>query len=67
MTRKLKQELWPHMVKVNRPSESYEMESWLGEHLGAFKSQWNAVYHRSSTDFYFKQGRDATMFSLRWS
>lgn len=67
MTRKLKQELWPHMVKVDRPSQSYEIETWLGQKLGVFKNRWNAVYHHNSTDFYFKKGSDATMFALRWS
>jgi hypothetical protein len=43
------------------------VEIWLGKHLGSFKDQWNAVYHHNSTDFYFKEGKDATLFALRWS
>lgn len=34
MTRKLKNELWPYMVKINNPSQSYEIETWLGQTLG---------------------------------
>ena len=68
--RVLKKELWPHKVAVN-VEEHHEkiddIEVWLGEHYGAFKSRWNVVYHHNGTDYYFRQGRDATMFALRWS
>lgn len=67
--RHLKHELWPHYVLVDDTESSmkvYEIESWLGETMGPFKEKWNAVYHYDSTMFYFKQGRDATLFSLRW-
>lgn len=67
MTRKLKQELWPHMIKVNHPSQCDEIEAWLGQTLGVFKGRWNAVYNYDSIDFYFREGSDATMFLLRWS
>ncbi len=46
---------------------SDEIETWLGEHYGAFKGQWNAVYQPNKTDYYFRQGQDATLFSLRWA
>ena len=45
----------------------YDIEIWLGEHLGCFKDRWNAVYKHNGTDFYFREGKDATMFILRWS
>ena len=68
--RVLKKELWPHKVAVNvegpTPEKIDDIEAWLGEHYGAFKSRWNAVYHYNRTDYYFRQGRDATMFALRW-
>jgi len=66
----LKKELWPHKVAVNVDDSNMkidDIESWLGEHCGIFKSRWNAVYHYNKTDYYFRQGRDATMFALRWS
>ncbi len=44
-----------------------DIEIWLGENLGAFKSKWNAVYGNRCTDFYFRSGQDALLFALRWS
>jgi hypothetical protein len=64
--RTLKKELWPHKVNIKH-THLDEIEIWLGKTLGPFKEQWNAVYRYNSTDFYFKQGQDATMFMLRWS
>jgi len=67
--RQLKRELWPHCVPLDigaRDIDIIEIENWLGETLGRFKDQWNCVYRHNSTDFYFRQGRDATMFALRW-
>jgi hypothetical protein len=68
--RQLKKELWPYKVELNIDSsqpQSREVEIWLGKHYGAFKSRWNAVYQYDRTDYYFTQGRDATMFALRWT
>ena len=67
--RVLKKEIWPHCITVNTLTgdDVYDIEMWLGECLGAFKGRWNIVYHYSRSDFYFKQGPDATMFMLRWS
>lgn len=65
----LKKELWPHKVALNVDDTGMkidEIEHWLGESVGGFKDRWNAVYHHNKTDFYFRQGRDATMFILRW-
>jgi hypothetical protein len=44
-----------------------DVEAWLGQMLGAFKDQWNAVYHANNTDYYFRNGQDATLFALRWA
>lgn len=67
----LKKELWPYKVTLNVNDDTgdkiYDIEIWLDENLGSFKNQWRAVYTYSGTDFYFRQGRDATMFALRWS
>jgi hypothetical protein len=68
--RRLKKELWPHQVVIDideSRSQIIEIEKWLGSTMGIFKGRWNVVYQFSRTDFYFKSGRDATMFSLRWS
>lgn len=67
--RVLKKELWPHCVTLpidDTQSKIDEVEIWLGQRMGAYKGQWNAVYNRGRTDFYFKRGPDATMFVLRW-
>lgn len=65
--RHLKQELWPYMITMGNPSENYEREVWLGENMGPFKGRWNVVYRVNAVDFYFKNSKDATIFTLRWS
>ena len=69
--RELKKELWPYKVKVNHKefTESItEMELWLGKQLGTFKGCWNVVYQTEyTTYFYFRESKDATIFSLRWA
>jgi hypothetical protein len=68
--RVLRKELWPYKVKVNDKeftTSITEMEIWLGEQLGTFKGRWNVVYHYNQTDFYFREGRDATLFALKWA
>ena len=66
--RELKKELWPYRVVVNNDTKNdiTPMELWLGEQLGTFKGRWNVVYQYNETHFYFKQGKDATFFALRW-
>ena len=66
----LKKELWPHCVNLDVDDTGIKIDNveiWLGKHLGSFKDQWNAVYHHNSTDFYFKEGKDATLFALKFS
>ena len=65
--RELRKELWPYKVKVYETDSAHEIELWLGQRMGAFKNQWNAVYHHNGTDFYFRESGDATMFALRWA
>ena len=68
--RQLKKELWPYHVALDvteTGNDMYKIEIWLGETLGSFKDRWNAVYKHNGTDFYFRQGQDATMFALKWS
>ena len=64
----LKKEIWPEMIGLGITSkkDADTVELWLGERLGALKDQWNVVYHYGHTDYYFKNGADATMFALRW-
>ena len=68
--RQLKKELWPHKVRYGVDESDVkiiEVENWLGENLGAFKDKWNVVYQHRYTDFYFRHGKDASWFALRWS
>lgn len=68
--RVLKKELWSYKVTANVDDTTMEIdkvETWLGEHYGEFRIRWNAVYQHNRTDYYFRQGQDATMFALRWS
>jgi hypothetical protein len=67
--RVLKKELWPHCITLDideYDGNMYHIEIWLGETLGSFKDQWNAVYNGNKTDFYFRKGKDALLFALRW-
>jgi hypothetical protein len=68
--RVLKKELWPYRVSFDveqTQSTMYDVETWLEETIGSFKDRWNAVYKSNGTDFYFRRGKDATLFTLRWS
>jgi hypothetical protein len=65
--RVLKKELWPYKIKIGQDESNVkitEIEQWLGETLGTFKSQWNVVYQFDSTDFYFRTRDDAVLFKL---
>jgi hypothetical protein len=64
----LKKELWPHKVTVGQDNthDITKIECWLGAQLGTFKGRWNVVYQFNKTDFYFREGKDATMFALMW-
>jgi len=67
--RELKKEIWPHKVVLDAhtfEASITEMEIWLGKQLGTFKGRWNVVHVSNQIHFYFKEGLDATMFSLRW-
>jgi len=68
--RVLKKELWPYKTRYGVDDTTMkidEIEKWLGENLGAFKSQWNAVYQSNCTDFYFREQDDLMMFRLTWA
>lgn len=62
--RELKRELWPFKIKLGK--DQSEAEEWLGKTMGIFKGRWNVVYTCSGNYFYFRNERDAVLFSLRW-
>jgi hypothetical protein len=66
MTRRLKKELWPYSVTVTDAAHTDEIHFWLEDTLGPWREYWNAVYYSDHTDYYFREGKSATMFSLRW-
>jgi hypothetical protein len=68
--RRLKQELWPHKITLNKIETDagfYEIEIWLKQNMGLWKDRWIVIYFHNKTDVYFRDGKDATMFSLRWA
>jgi hypothetical protein len=68
--RQLKKELWPAKILIPKDEFDvghYDIEMWLGEKMGAFKGRWNMVPTLKGVDYYFRDGKDATMFALRWS
>ena len=68
--RVLKKELWPYKVPIKASaadSKIIEIETWLLETMGEYKGKYSIVYKHDSTDFYFREGKDATFFILRWS
>jgi hypothetical protein len=69
--RVLKKELWPSRIRIAKDEcddAHYDIETWLGENMGAFKDRWNTVpFGSQGVHYYFRNERDATMFALRWS
>jgi hypothetical protein len=68
--RRLKQELWPHKITLNKVESDpklYLIEAWLEQNIGLLKGRWIIIYFTNKTDVYFRDSKDATMFSLRWS
>lgn len=64
--RELNKEVWPYKVMLDKPDSVTEIEVWLGAQLGTFRGRWHVVYQHNKTYFYFKEGKDATMFALKW-
>ena len=66
--RELKKAIWPHKVTI-KTSDSGNIGIWLDETMGIYKGRWNFIvrYTGVDVDFYFKDGKDATLFSLRWA
>jgi hypothetical protein len=72
MTQQLKHGPWPHCVSIDLvPTHGndsmFDVETWLSKQVGISKQHWYAVYGHNITNFYFKNGTDATMFALKWS
>lgn len=67
--RVLNKKIWPYQVNLQEKSSSAdieEIEAWLVKKLGPHRDRWNVIYYYDQVVFYFKEGSDATMFSLRW-
>ena len=65
--RELKKAIWPHKVTINDVVAASDAEIWLGETMGIYKGRWNFILLFGSVEFYFKDGKDAIMFALRWA
>ena len=68
--RVLKKELWPYKIVLDDDEHNHDIkqvESWLAEHMGAFRERWNVVYLYGETHFYFVSDRDRMWFALRWA
>lgn len=59
-TPELNPKYWPHQTLVNW-IDAYQIERWC--HANLKGRNWRSVGNR----FAFKQGRDYTMFKLKWS
>ena len=72
VVRELKKDIWPHKVTIKNESRFGEhkvveqAEIWLGKTMGIYKGRWNYIYRYNGVDFYFKDGKDAVFFTLRW-
>jgi len=56
----LNKKYWPHKVRVNKGDEPYK---WLQENMPG-KDRWRLA---GPNNWYFAEGKDAVMFSLRWA
>jgi hypothetical protein len=66
----LKKEIWPAKILIpldEFDADHYHIETWLGENMGAFKGRWNHVPCSKGVHYYFRDSKDATLFSLRWA
>ena len=66
--RVLKKEYWPYKVTYTtvQDDEVVAVDNWMHDNIGKCRELWNAVYFNNKTDYYFKNEKDATFFSLRW-
>lgn len=66
--RKLKKSIWPHKVTIKDKTGDGGINAaiWLNQ-MGIYKGRWNFIILFGSVEFYFKDGKDATLFALRWA
>ena len=73
MTRRMKKSIWPEIVTLEEDEDSKGVivsdsrqfiEDWLTENI---TGRWYTVYHYRSTDYYFTNSNEATLFRLRWT
>ena len=64
--RELKKDIWPHKVTI-KTSDSGNVGIWLDETMGIYKGRWYFIVRYTGVDFYFKDRKDATLFTLRWA
>lgn len=73
MTRRMKKSIWPELVTLEEEhgvvgvkiGDSRQfIEDWLTENIAG---RWYAVYHYTTTDYYFTNDSEATLFRLRWA
>lgn len=64
--RKLKREIWPHVVAIREPTDN-KPDEWCREHLGHRFKNW---YSYSPTigvrEFAFKDTETMLVFKLKW-
>lgn len=66
--RQLKRQNWPYKVTIVPPDDN-SIEKWFEDKKDVLCGLWRSIYryHNNKVDYYFTNGNDATMFSLRWS
>jgi hypothetical protein len=73
MTRRMKKAIWPEIVTLEEQEGSTGViigdsrqfiEDWLTENI---TGRWYTVCHYKSTDYYFTNSSEATVFRLRWA
>ena len=66
--RELNRRFWPYKVSLTSKDDDQfrDIMSWLSDRYG-HKGAWNFVVGYKEYDFYFKNSKDAMMFTLRWT
>lgn len=65
--RKLKKSIWPHKVTIKDKTDAGVIDAAIWLNQMGIKGRWNFMLLFDGVDFYFKDGKDATLFALRWS
>ena len=76
MITQVRKSKYKHKITVGRSSEIWgapkvdpDMRKWCEEHYGpgGRKSRWRFGWTEKEATFYFRQPKDAMMFTLRWA